>query len=205
MGRKPFENFAHQRARLQRLSDARFFSGWLFSGNAERLEMVVQGASAIAHGDAFFCHLSGGDQDAYFTAAVEATGAATPSAELGGEARLCRLKVLGKIEYRGSVEEVRRLAQGVSIRLLTPSGRLETAVADVSPSGVGVLVAQELPKGAEVDLELDLPTGSFRCSGKVIYCRKLKGLTGFYRVGFSLGQLDRLNRNHWNRLFSQVA
>lgn len=186
--------FANVRTRLQRLSDAKFFSGWAHELNEEILRMRLSTSVQIEIGDLFMAEVHGPTNIALFRASIAIFS--------GTEATF---NVFAPFKFMPSTENVRLSVEGMRGTAIYDGMRVPFEVLDVSPTGTGLLSRQSLPRSSIVDLELDTAFGVVGASGEVRYCRPDTEVIGSFRIGIRLKELGRLERARWNRLFTEAA
>ncbi len=187
-------NFANMRARLQRLKDAKFFTGWIsdFDGHEVRVRLGVAGE--CEPGDLFMFEIYGTELDAIFQARV------TMAFD-----NQSNMSVVGGVSYRPATENARICVSGMFGVVGTPDGDIEVRVTDISVNGLGLVIRKPLKQKMLVKLRLTTAVGEVTGEGEVRYCRLDPAGTGSYRAGLRLSELGRLEKARWLRLFDRDA
>ncbi len=187
------KEFAQTRARMQRLSDARFFAGWVHSASNGEIIVEMNATDGLAPGQVFLVQAFGQEACAMFEA----------TARLIADKRVV-LRIGGSIRFLEPGEEARLRVKGVSAEVSIDDMAVEAVLADMSQNGVGIATSDPLPKGQRVSIQFETPLGKIESNGEVRYCSQ-SGLDDGFRVGVRLDKMDRLNRARWIRLLSDKA
>src|SRR5579872_478005 len=132
--------FLQTRARLQRLGDLKFFSGWVETIDYTAVRIRLKPSKAtVARGEEFSVEVSGKEHTAVFMGkADEVYGA------------IIELRVAKGIALLPKKENARVSVFGVQGRLLFEEAEYECSLVDISERGLGVVVSSELEPGAKV-------------------------------------------------------
>ncbi len=182
--------FANTRTRIQRMRDARFFSGWMKDLSNVSARVALKGCPAIEVGEKFMVECHGKEKIAMFQA--ELSG-------ISGEDAV--LSVIGQVTYRPTSESARVTVHSVTGTIKFDGMSTEVEVVDVSENGMGLISAQSLTRGEIVEAILCSPCGEICCAGEVRYCKPDPDQFGKFRVGLALEPLDRLAGARWKRLY----
>ncbi len=181
--------FARTRARLQRLSDAKIFSGWVSTINDHEAVLRINGENNLRVEDQLFVQAFGDGVTAQFTGLVERAHCQTVT-----------LSYASAIKAIPTKEEV-RLKTSLILGEIDASGfKLEFQVVDVSRGGIGIVTKLPLVKGAVVSVAIHEHIAELQCTAEVRYCRPIEGDEGAFRAGLRLNELDRINQARWNRI-----
>ena len=186
--------FANTRTRLQRLKDARFFSGWVNDFDDHEVRIRLSSPGQCEPGDRFLVEIYGSDTVATFQAGV--------TMAFDNQAYLT---VFGPVQYRRSTENARLSVSGIFGTVSFEGAEVEARVADISRSGVGLIVRKALTRKATVELKLCTPAGEVTGGGEVRYCRPDPSGNGSFRAGVRLMEMGRLEKARWVRLFEREA
>lgn len=188
------ESFKGTRAWLQRIEDAKIFSGWV--QNLAQHDAVIEttACSDLRAGDEFMVQAFGHGECATFKARLRLCNGALGS-----------FAIEGRIRFLRSKEEPRLLVYGLVAQVEDEYAPFEARVVDISPSGVGLLASVPIEKGAKVRLSLTSPVGQVEASGVVRYSRQLSDGPAEFRIGVKLDKLDRLSQARWNKLLEGIA
>ena len=183
------KDFINTRARLQRLSDAKFFAGWVKEFNTGSIILGLSTAAELNPGDEFMFEVHGQNAVAIFPAHLSIVS--------GDEYLFAIPKPLRIV---GPTEEARVYVQDVSGILKGETMEVDVIVIDVSKKGAGVLAPLPLSAGERVTLTLETAQGPVNCTGEVRYCRPDAKMWGQYRAGVLLDDMGRIERARWARL-----
>jgi len=177
------------RVRLQRVADAKFFSGWIVEMTGKDAAVRLNDCETMDPGDIIVGEVSGRENRALIDAKVSKIVddlvhfefRRTPRYEVAREnARTVVRNVTGSLNFQGEVVDVQ--------------------VLDVSVSGIGFLTYAPLPAGSIVKLSLETAHGPLKVSGEVRYCRSDATRFGLYRAGALITEMGRLDRARWNKM-----
>ena len=184
--------FIQTRARLQRLSDMKFFTGWVEAMNHMEVRIRVKASKAtIARGDRFSVEIAGKEQLAVFIGEV---------GDISGS--VIDLALPRGMTLTPKKENARVSMFGVRGRILFEGSEYAVTLIDVSENGLGVLSTHNLERGIVVEFEVFTPIGSVKGSGEVRYCRSDAESPNQFRAGLLVSQLDRIERARWNQLLN---
>lgn len=186
-------SFKGTRVRVQRVRDARFFSGWTLDLDRKAVVVRISALDDLRDGDDVFVHVYGSGQD---------LSAAAVCMKVGDD--WARFDFASEPRKTDATEDVRLSGAGVVGTIRHCWGTVDFEVLDVSPRGLGGVVPFELMRGDELKIELHTPTGPVEAQGTVRYCRPDPALGG-YRIGFSIRIEDRTMHGRWRRVFLHVA
>jgi hypothetical protein len=186
--------FANTRARMQRLKDARFFSGWVKSFDEGEVRIRLSSPGDSDPGDRFLIELYGEETVAMFQAGI------TMSFD-----NQAYLTILGPVQYRRTTENARLAISGVFGTVVAEGEEIEARVADISRTGIGLVVRKSLNRKSTVQFKLSTPAGEVTGDGEVRYCRPDTSGNGSFRAGIKLTELGRLEKARWMRLFEKPA
>ncbi len=186
--------FLNTRARLQRLSDARFFSGWVSGSLGNHLSLRLAPGGDLALKDRIFVSLAAADFGATFHA--EVTGLA------GCEATLL---IEGTPKYGPATEDVRYSTEAMSGTLLTGARKVDLEIGDISSKGLGGHVGSELARGTSVRFAIDGLYGQVAGAAEVRYCRADHTQPGRFRIGLLITEVGRIDQARWTRMLGSQA
>ena len=188
------ESFINVRVRLQRLTDAKFFAGWVRTLSDSEIVIDFAGQESFEIGSKFFVTING-----VHTAAVVQ---ASLDSQNGG---FLTLRFDGTLKYLNPTEAVRRLVTGLSGVVSIDGAEIEIQISDVSANGFGALVDGTLTQGNVVELEIDTPFGNVQGKAEIRYCRQDTKDSLKHRIGVQFVQLGRIETARWNRLTDDSA
>ncbi len=186
MGSKNRSSFVNTRARLQRLSDAKFFSGWVhvLTHNEVVLELTCNDTCSI--GDVFGVQAHGRDRTASMTARVVSID--------GNE---ITMTLLDRIRMLAQSENARFYVADLTGVVRGPELEEEVTLIDVSTGGAAFTSPKAIERGKTVELELAVASWLVKLPAEIRYCRPEKDGSSYFRVGVTLLSLDRLDRARW--------
>lgn len=184
--------FLQTRARLQRLGDMKFFSGWVESMENTEVRIRLKGSKAIvSRGDQFSVEVAGKEQTAIFIGEVaEVTGA------------VIVLSLPRGVAFLPKKENARISMYGFRGRVLFEGAEYPFTLIDISENGIGFMVSGELERGANVEFEVFTPLGQIDGAGEVRYCRVDSETPNQFRAGLLMQDLGRIQRARWNHLIN---
>ena len=181
----------NNRARLQRLKDAKFFNGWVkeFDLEGEQLAIQVPVTQSSEPGDVFMVEIHGADRTVIIKAKVS----------MASEG-IIAFTFVGEPASMPPREKARIKVEGVGATLSSPSGAIDVEVSDISLEGCGILSSVQVDKGSRIEVMVDSPAGPIDCKGEVRYCKSDAEMQGLYRIGVLLEPLGRLEQARWNKM-----
>jgi len=186
------------RVRVQRLSDARLFSGWVDTAAGQLVHLALSQDDDLAPGENVFCEAHTFSARVNFKAAVERR---QPMGET------CRyvLRLNGNLCVAAGAENPRFRVPSTPMRLTDADGRqAEGRMLDVSVTGMGANLDIELVRGTTWTAQIQTIFGNVTADVEVRYCRSL-GEDGEYRAGLQIQSMDRDSAGTWVRFVRAVA
>jgi hypothetical protein len=188
------ESFVNVRVRLQRLSDAKFFAGWVRTLTDNEIVINFAGAEVFEIGSKFFVTINGVNTAAVVQATLEV--------QSNG---FLNLKYDSNLKYLNTTEAVRRLVTGITGTVDIDGAEIDIQISDVAANGFGAVVEGTLTKGSIVDLDIDTPFGNISGKGEIRYCRQDAKESQKHRIGVQFVQLGRIETARWGRLTEDSA
>jgi hypothetical protein len=186
--------FEGTRFRLQRLRDAKLFSGWISEIDASNAALKLNGRPALDAGDKFFIQAFGEGQS--ITCQVE---------YLAGKPDRAIFKLHPPVKILQSTEDMRILVDGMKCNLKLGWFDAPGTLLDLSATGLGLQTSVPVERGETAEFSIIASVGEIIGSGEVRYCKAMDGVAGSYRVGLELAEFDRVNLAKWRRLLSQLT
>ncbi len=185
--------FVQTRARLQRLSDMKFFSGWVESMQNTSVQIRLKPSKAVIEpGDQFSVEVAGKEKTAIFVGKVsEITGA------------IIHLELPKGVEYTPKKENARVSMYGYRGRVLFEGNEYPFTLVDISEDGLGLFIPTALDRGSIVEFEVFTPVGQIDGTGEVRYCRTDPESPNQFRAGILMKELNRVERARWNHLLNE--
>lgn len=187
------KGFINTRARFQRISDAKFFAGWVRDFNASSIIVALSTDAGLHPGDKFIFEVHGQRAGATFPAELMVISGEEYLFSIPQQLRL----TTPREEARVFVKDIAGILQGDLVEV-------DVVVLDVSQRGAGVLAPTPLTVGDKVTLTVETAQGSVNCTGEVRYCRADKAW-GQYRAGLLLDEMGRVERAKWAKLVGGSA
>jgi hypothetical protein len=187
--------YLQTRARLQRLSDMKFFSGWVESMENTEVRIRLKPSKAVVgRGDQFSVEVAGKTQTAVFIGEVSEVNSSVVVLDLPRGVAFLPKKENARVSmfgYRG--------------RLIFEGCEYQFTLVDVSENGLGLVVSGEIERGATIQFEVFTPLGQIEGEGEVRYCRTDTENANQFRVGILMQELGRIERARWNHLLDAGA
>ncbi len=211
-------SFNGVRARFQRLTDNRFFVGWVQSFYANVI--VVRGSTdaILSPGENFYFEVHGLNAMATFTAKLSSfdeldvlknanfqfvNGADTQVisvAELDFE-----FEITSQVRYARPVEEFRLMVNKMTAQLQAKGKTHDVTVTDISPNGLGLISEIEFAQGDKGEVTIFSEYGVIRTDVEVRYSmRDERSLTAF-RNGVKIERMSRIDSAKWNTLLTSSS
>lgn len=188
------DSFLNTRARLQRLSDAKFFSGWVGGFMGSHLSMKFQSASELVTGDRVFVTICSAQCSSTFQAVVIARSPLETT-----------LLLETPPKYGPVTEDVRYACEAMGGALLQGSKRYEFEIGDISEKGLGGFVDAEIARGTKIGFEIEGLYGKVAGQAEVRYCRADNQKGGRYRIGLLIVEVGRIDQARWGRMLGAQA
>jgi hypothetical protein len=188
-GRMDEKGFINTRARFQRMTDAKFFAGWVKDFSMSSIHVSLAYDANLEPGQQFMFEVHGHSVAAVFPAELSVVSGDDLVFSIPQPLRL----VTPNEEARVYVRDVTGILKGETMEV-------DVLVVDVSKKGAGVLAPMPLAAGERITLELDTLQGPVICCGEVRYCRPDSREWGQFRAGILLDDMGRIERARWARL-----
>lgn len=190
------KSFLGSRARLQRVKNSKFATGWILDVVDHRLELKLNEPlgqdQVFEFGEEVFVQSFGLGESALFKANYQNRDGARLLFSIATEPK-----------FVPSSEDARALVDGLKCAMKLGWFESVTDVLDISAGGMGLRSTVPVEKGEEVTLTVFSGVGEVHATGVVRYCRTIDGLVGTYRLGIEFDEFDRLNSAKWGRLLAQ--
>lgn len=207
------ENFVGTRARFQRLSDAKLFTGWIESAEGNDLEVSTLTNSAVTPGDEFRIEGYGHKVSMTVTARLKEIG----KLDLATEARICgiegttakiveakriRLKMVAcaPTRFAATEESLRIKVPLFPVKTIQGGTTTEGYCVDIGPQGFGMVSTGRLCPGEPVTADIVTPNGVVSCAGEVRYSLEDRDREGMYRSGIEILSMERRMAPRWEML-----
>jgi hypothetical protein len=200
------------RTTFQRISDAKFFSGWIKSINPHVVVAHTCTNSQPQTGEEFAFQVYGNSKDAFFhgkLVALHGAENAVFSSDRSGSAISAfelSCEITTEMVFKDSRGQPRFCVEGITAdiragdELKTDSG----VVIDIGPGGFAVLSEAKLKKGEIVQVALYARGQLVRCDGEIRSCVTNSLNAAFSRVGVQIKRMERIDSLRWKQLYSSV-
>lgn len=199
------------RTRFQRFEDARIFSGWIIGINQQQVRVRLDFHPSIAVGQQFRFHVFGGPADSTFEAVLAEFDDTEVTRNLvfqqvDGKEQVAVGELAATFAIHSSLRfspgtEARRVEAGnFDVVVLHEESEMEAVPLDKSMHGLGLLLRQELPRGAQVRVKMRVGLLEFEVDAKVNSCRNSGVSDQPFRVGFVFVNPDRIFTGRWSTM-----
>lgn len=201
------------RTRFQRLSDCRFFSGWVQDTFGSRILVRSSPDVALQNGQIFQFDVYGPELIGAFRAKLEYGGDLMEIEKDESKEQFemrQRIMAAADVEYeftivteitaRPTIEEARYLTQICKAILDTETGEIDGSMIDASTSGIGLILPNPVQKKSRVTIRIATHVGEVKCTAEVRYCRADRQIPFSYRVGLKIIEMDRVALARWSQI-----
>lgn len=207
--RKNDEDFTNTRTRFQRLNDLKFFYGWVVQVDREKLTVRAFVDEEVKPGQIYVFELIGLKGSRTMAGKLDNSPAleGLPTESKDGASAVEMVLTFSPIRQIKASEEMkscRKSAQLLVGSIRRSSGEMDVAIADVSPSGAGLILSKELKTSEKIELVVNVNERELTLAGEVRYCNKEKASPGMFRVGIQLKELSRVDSAIWTQ-FMEAA
>lgn len=212
----PLQSAVGYRVRVQSLSNARLYNGWLTK--ASEVECVIELDGELTPESESLVHIQvltpgtlvvgkGVVIGSYFDERIfKLSHKAKPSFTYLQRRAYLKLRIDPSVKYIASAEEYRLQCEPITVGLATPGDDYSDTVAvDVSPNGVGVLTSVPWGRGHTIQFMVPTILGDVHGTGQVRYARKLQEAPTVFRVGISIEAISRLDAQKWDQFVTRLA
>lgn len=180
---------ARRRARIQRISDSAFMSGWVVSSAGLFVKVFCNGCTTLAKGDLLAVEAFGVRCTVHFRAKVLDLGRNIVLLELQGR----------KTYIEPAAEEPRTLVGALSVEISSGDRIVRGHLVDASLLGAGVIVPVSFDRDSIVTVSSEsMQLGNLE--GSVRYCRQIESGLGPFRIGVRLNAGERLTWGRWHSI-----
>jgi hypothetical protein len=213
-GMSTVEIVALNRARttLQRLSDGKFFNGWIKLITLDSVVVHTCTSAKLKLGEQFSFHVYGNKKDAFFFGSLvslhgaeqgpvfvsDRSGAATP-VELGCD-------VTSEMTFKESTGQPRFCVEGACADIRSECGhRVDSAtIIDIGPGGFAAMTDRHFRKGDRVAVSLFARGQLVQCLAQVRNCVANYLNTDFQRTGMQIVQMERVDALRWKQIYVAI-
>ncbi len=185
------------RLRMQRLKDARLFSGWVDTAVGGMVHVSLGSDEPIEEGDNFFCEGLTFTHRLSFKAFVERS--------LGnGKGARYMLRLTAPPVMTTSQEHPRYRVPPLAVTLTAGEEVCQGFLEDVCIAGLGVMSPIRFDKGMLVNVDIPEPVGPMRLTAQVRYFRNL-GENEDVQLGLQIFGMERESAQKWVQFVHWVA
>lgn len=216
MARIGARDFVGARARLQRYRDARIFNCWIEELFGSTIDLSTNSPHPVEIGDEFRVEGFGHHIKVVFNARLESVGkldivnSGILTAVEGGNARVLEarsvsltLALSSQIKFISSDEALRLRCVDKFLSVTCGSIKTEGLTQDVGPGGIGAVLKKQLPVGQAARVVVATNVGDVAADVAVRYSRPDNERQGYFRTGFMITDLGRIERLKWDRFLKE--
>ncbi len=174
---------------MQRLTDARFFRGWVDRSDEDLIVMASEPDLPVDKGDEFQVEIAAQERRVAFRGKLTDRGF--------GE---YHVRLLGDIQLFPTDEEVRIAVQTPTKCCLIGDGEIEGEILDISEAGMGIFIQQPVDRESKYFFQVESVVGRIAGEAEARYCRRLMTPPNTFRAGFRVTIPDRISRGRWAHL-----
>lgn len=203
---------------MQRLQDAKFFTGWIEDFYGNRVTISSNNQHVVEAGQDFRIEGYGHHISVVFQAKLSQHGVFDPSThglvlptERSGarvaEATRCSMELLvtSQIRFSASQESVRMKIPEVYTVIKDAYLKMEGVTVDVAPMGCGIVTRSPLTPNTMVEILLETKLGPVTGLANVRYCTSDRDRGGMFRSGVMFTDLGRVERLRWERFLRELS
>lgn len=204
--RRNEREFVNTRARFQRLSDSKFFTGWVEDFGFPSLALRCAPEAELAVGDKFLFELYGEKANCIFIGTLEVVDGldALKQVSVAEQSAIPEItfefRILSEYRYIQPKESVRKAVQSLTATITRAKGEFEVAVSDVSSTGAGILTSEKFDVGELVQLRVTAMMRTITLQCQVRYSRADRRLAGMYRSGLQFENMNRVDVVSWTKV-----
>lgn len=189
--RSPF----HQaRARLQRLSDAKCFNGWVVDLSDVAVVIRMKTKPDLTPDEQFQFELHGLDRSAQFRGILGQV-----------EEEYYTFIIRENIRYHAARENARLYAGNLAGTVTVGGVKAPVHVEDYSKGGLGLEMSMQLKRGEVYEFSVESPAGPVDFKGEIRYSKADPEKEGNFRIGVQITAMDRLAAARWSSFFTLAA
>lgn len=212
MSRIGTKDFVGNRARLQRMRDAKLINGWVegFFGNT--LKISVDSGVKMERGDQFRMEIFGEKLLVSCDVALHSIELGSVSGAVNGSNAMefkpssvdLNMVVTSQVKFTHSEESARYKLDGTQVVILEEKKYIGAVLIDVSKNGIGITCEKEFERDEEIAVRLSTHLGDIRSKGTIRYCREDREREGCFRMGIQFIDMGRLDASRWSRFLTEL-
>jgi hypothetical protein len=197
------------RTTFQRISDAKFFNGWIRSVTRETVVAHTCTNCLLEPGDIFAFQVYGNSKDAFFHARLVSlhgagpTSLYTPDRASGFHAIDLGCHLTTEMTLKGSHGQPRFFVEGISADVNRADGFASEAavVIDIGPGGLALIAQRGFFKGDDVKVSLHSKGQTIHFEAEVRNCVANPLSVDFQRIGLQIQRMERVDAMRWKQLY----
>lgn len=186
--------FDNTRARIQRVSDSRFYAGWTIAVKTQQVALRIEDLESIEPGETFILELYGANrsvilQAVFMTFNTDGT---------------CTFQTTSQPFYLPGPVDPRFRVPNFEAKVNYYGRKTVGRVTDVSSKGLALEAGFLANRLEPIELEVELPSGVVHLRGHVRYCKPIPNSPAF-RMGVRIEQMDRVGVARWQHYFQAMT
>lgn len=183
-------DYKNARARFQRLSDSKIFTGWVLEISSLGIKIQTEAPINVEQQELFHFDIPGVKNCILFHATLEKT---TPS--------YLSFQILDKLNIASSDESIRLKVKNIPVKITLGENTFDGTILDIAPRGIAFLINKKIDPKTNINAEFHTLIGPFQRQGSVIYCKEVLSEESLYRVGIEFICVNRIDQAKWQQLF----
>src|SRR5579862_6827243 len=193
------------RTTFQRISDAKFFTGWVKQITPWTIVAYTCTDSKIENGDTFAFQVFGNGKDAFFRAVVSEQHSVDPGPlfskkRLNGYSVELTCDVEGDMRFQDSRGQPRFFVSG----FVAEVGGDQSTVIDIGPQGFSMVGDNEYAKGDRLTVIIKAAAHCVECEVEVRNCIRYPLHKDYHRTGVQIMSTSRIDSLKWKELYSTI-
>lgn len=196
------------RTTFQRVSDAKFFNGWIKHITPDVLVAHTCTNCALDVGDEFSFQVYGNKKDAFFHAILTSMQGAEQGPSYGSSMNAVELgcNITTEMLFKDSQGQPRFCVEGMTADIIGEEDRssMGSIVIDIGPGGFAAITGRHFRKGDQVQVSLYANGQLVQCLAEIRNCI-VNGLNPeFQRTGMQIKGMNRIDALRWKQLYSGI-
>ena len=196
------------RTTFQRVSDAKFFNGWVKHITPDTLIAHTCTNCQLDPGDEFSFQVYGNKKDAFFHATLVSLAGAEQGPSYGSSMNAVELScnITTEMAFKDGQGQPRFCVEGMSADIFGDEEResLSSVIIDIGPGGFAAVTGRHFRKGDQVRVSLYANGQLVQCTAEIRNCI-VNGLNPeFQRTGMQIKRMDRIDALRWKQLYMGI-
>ncbi len=183
-------DYKNTRARFQRLSDSKIFTGWVLEISSLGIKIQTDEPINLEPEELFHFDIPGVKNRILFHATLEKS-----------TSDYLNFQILDKLNLVASDESIRLKVQNMPVKIMIGENILDGTILDIAPRGIAFLINQKIEPKTNINAELHTLIGPFQREGVVKYCKEVPNEKNVYRIGIEFTLVNRIDQAKWQQLF----